>query len=418
MLRTRSRRAVLAGLCIALGTPAALAAEAGAELAAEPLGQVATLAPADGAHRVWLGDLMLHRSALFDVDHGRLLGQLSSGTSFGVSPHPSPDGREIYLASTFYSRGTRGDRTDVVSVFDASTLLPVAEVEIPPKRGDPASGYAISTLSDDGRYLLVANMTPATSLSVVDVRERRFTAEIETPGCALVFAAGARRFFSLCGDGTALVVEIDDAGRERSKARSERFFDAELDPVIEKGVRLGDQWLFASFEGQIRTLDLANGTAKAGPSWPLFDGSDLEAGWRVGGMQPLALHAASGRLHVLVHVGGKDTHKQPGTEIWSYDVAKRARIQRTTVRNPNASFLRGQLQLDETRRIDRAISWLLERLLPNPGADRIAVTSDASPLLVTSTSLPSTLIVHDGTTGAFLRDVSETGIAGNLLVAP
>lgn len=411
-------RLVARRLAFALSAASALADPARGELAAEPLGQVASLGALTSPHRVWLSDLLLRRSALFDLDRGAMLGQVSSGAGFAISPHPSIDGRELYLASTFYSRATRGERTDVVTIFDGATLQPVHEIVIPAKRADPGSGCATSTLSDDGRFLAVANMTPATSLSIVDVQRRRFSAEIETPGCALAFAAGPRRFFSLCGDGTALVIELDEEGRERTKSRSEPFFDAGPDPVIEKGVRHGDVWLFASFEGQLRGLDFVGATPKSVVPWSLFAQDDQQAGWRVGGMQPLALHEASGRLYALVHQGGRHTHKAPGSEIWVYDVATHARVRRIPVRNPNAAFLRGVLELDESRLVHRSISWLMERVLPNPGVERVAVSRDASPLLVTTTAFPSTLSVYDARSGEPLREVSEPGIASSLLVAP
>ena len=40
-------------------------------------------------------------------------------------------------------------------------------------------------------------------------------------------------------------------------------------------------------------------------------------------MQHLAVHQKSGRLYSLMHQGGPDTHKEPGTELWIYDLARR-----------------------------------------------------------------------------------------------
>ena len=52
------------------------------------------------------------------------------------------------------------------------------------------------------------NATPAQSLSIVDLQAQQTTAELQTPGCSLVYPAGARRFFMLCADGAALVVTL------------------------------------------------------------------------------------------------------------------------------------------------------------------------------------------------------------------
>jgi len=125
-----------------------------------------------------------------------------------IAPLFSPDHREIYLAETYYARGVRGERTDVVTVYDATTLRPLAEIGIPPHRAEWYPGNGANALSDDGRFMAVFNLTPATSVSVVDVRARHFTAEIATPGCAVVYAAGPRRFVMLCANGGLLSVTL------------------------------------------------------------------------------------------------------------------------------------------------------------------------------------------------------------------
>src|SRR5437870_2346736 len=81
------------------------------------------------------------------------------------------------------------------------------------------------------------NLPPVTSLSIVDVKARRFTTEVPTPGCSLVYAAGPRRFLMLCANGAALIVVLDDAGQQTRVERSQPFFDPQKDPVTEKAVR-------------------------------------------------------------------------------------------------------------------------------------------------------------------------------------
>src|SRR5207249_3435237 len=97
---------------------------------AETVGKVMTLPERPGPHWFWLSDILLHRTALFDADTGGLLGTISSGTAgvgFVIAPLFSPDHREIYLAETYYARGVRGTRTDVVTVYDAATLRPLGD---------------------------------------------------------------------------------------------------------------------------------------------------------------------------------------------------------------------------------------------------------------------------------------------------
>jgi methylamine dehydrogenase heavy chain len=405
--------------------PAALLAGGAASepLAAEAVGAVAKLPPEMGVHWVWASDQVLKRAALFDGDSGQMLGMVNGGE--GVSPlrpHVSRARREVYVVETVYSRGHRGERTDLVTIYDAVTLAVLGEVVIPPRRADNGNGVWIAALLDGDRFLVVLNMDPGASVSVVDLESRSFVGEIATPGCALVLPAGARSFGQLCGDGSAQAITLDEAGREAGRARSERFFDATRDPLTEKGVREGEspaggagaRWHFASFEGFLHTLDFAGGKATAAEPWSLFSDLERKEGWRIGGLQHLAFHAQSGRLYSAVHRGEAGSHKDPGPEVWVYDVAQRARVQRIEIANLTAAFLRPRIGVEAGGWAD----WLLSGLLPSPGADTLAVTSDAAPLLFAGERESGAVGVYDAMTGEHLRDLEETGIGGGLLVVP
>lgn len=416
MKGSAARIPMLGLLLVSLGTHGALA-----DPEPEPMGVVRTLPERPGPHWFWQTDLILHRTALFDADSGDMLGSISAGTAgvgFIVSPLFSPDHKEIYVAESYFSRGVRGDRTDVVTVYDARTLQPLHEIPIPPKRAEYFPGNAPNALSDDGRFLAVFNLTPMTSLSIVDVRARRFTTEVQTPGCSLVYSAGPRRFMMLCANGAALTVTLDEEGREQTVTRTNTFFDPNKDPVTEKAVRRGNEWLFVSFEGQIHPVDVSGADIRFGERWSLVDDTDRAASWRVGGGQHLALHAASGRLYALMHQGGPDTHKNAGTEVWVYDLAQKRRVQRISVMNPLLSFVGQQMGLEERGRSGQLAAWFLARALPNPGVERIVVTQDEKPLLISGASLPPTVTVHDAMTGAVVREITESGIAGTLFYTP
>jgi hypothetical protein len=129
----------------------------------------------------------------------------------------------------------------------------------------------------------------------------------------------------------------------------------------------------------------------------------------------LAVHQKSGRLYALMHQGGPDTHKEPGSEVWVYDIPNRQRVQRIQVLNPLASFVGQQMG---TGRMAGFTRWLMMRAAPNPGIDRILVTQDEQPVLIASASLPPTVTIHDAISGAVVREVSEVGLAGSLLFAP
>jgi methylamine dehydrogenase heavy chain len=394
-----------------------MASPAFGDLPIDRAGRVETLPAAAAPHWVWVADLVLQRSALVDLDEGRFLGILNGGyaTIAPLFPARRP---EIYVPSTFYSRLTRGERTDVISIFDAISLAATGEIEIPPKRAIDAVALAHAALSDDERFLAVYNMTPATSLSIVDLEQRVFVGEISTPGCALVYGAGERRFLMLCGDGSALTVTLDETGHEASKQRSEPFFDPERDPVTEKAVRAGDTWIFVSFQGRVHTVDVSGRELRFDEPWSLFGPADREDSWRIGGLQHLAVHAETGRLYSLVHQGPVDTHKEPGSEVWVHDLATRKRRQRIELRNPGLTVHGVPIEFgtEWIWPFSGLSDWLVDSVLP-PMVGQILVTQDADPRLVTASQFFGSLGVYDARSGEFLRRVKGIGMTTDVLQA-
>ena len=242
---------LLAALAFALLSTQQVRADRAA-LPTDPLGKVASL-PAPSPHWMWVNDVVFPHMAdgqalLIDGDQGRFLGMLSTGFA-ATRLVPSLDGKVIFSPETYFSRGTRGERTDVVTLYDPQTLLPLGEIPIPAKRSSNLPMMANSQLTDDGRFLLIYNFNPGQSVTVVDTQTRKFVAEIETPGCALVYPTGPRSFFDICADGTLLEVQLDDSGHAARQQRTPAMFDVATDPVTEKGVRLGNTWIFVSFGG-------------------------------------------------------------------------------------------------------------------------------------------------------------------------
>lgn len=359
-----------------------------AELPKDVYGKVEALPERLHPHWVWVADFAGSampdgRAYLYDGDSGRMLGMLNTGYSFNALNIPKHY-REVYSAETYYSRTTRGQRTDLVSVYDPVKLSPVAEVEIPPKRASTIPRLADSALTDDDRFLSVFNLTPAASLSIVDVVERKFTAEIMTPGCAMTYAAGDRRFFALCGDGSLMMVTLTDAGAQAAIEKSAPFFDAHKDPILETGARLGDAWLFVSVLGKIHIVDLAGEQPAFPEPWSYLTAAEREANWRAGGMQPLALHEARQRLYLLMRQGDFFSYEDPGPEIWVYDLKTRKQVGKIKTRQPSLS---------------------------------IAVSQDEAPLLYAITENLDQLDIYDGA-GQYLRSVPELGIMAALIQVP
>jgi methylamine dehydrogenase heavy chain len=326
------------------------------------------------------------KAMLVDGDSGRFLGELDTG--FGaVRIVLSADGALIYSPETYFSRGTRGTRTDVVTVYDAARLAPVGEIEIPPKRSSNMPMIANAVLTDDGRFLLIYNFNPGQSISVVDTRARTFVGEIDTPGCALAFPTGARAFFSLCADGALLKVRLDDGGRGVSQERTAPFFEVQTNPVTEKAVRRGDTWYFVSYDGTVYSVIIGRDGADltAGPHWSLTSDSERTQQWRPGGLQQLAVHAGLNRLYAIMHRGGPETHKDPGREVWVYDLERHARVQKITMQHDSGSIL---------------------------------VSRDAKPLLFSIFIESNILDVYDAASGRHLRTVPDIGTTPTIMVGP
>ncbi|HET6630932.1 MAG TPA: amine dehydrogenase large subunit [Woeseiaceae bacterium] len=329
-------------------------------------------------HWFWADDVAFFnmadgRAYLYDADSGRMLGMLSTGIFYAKFETPD-DYSIIYSPESYYSRHTRGERTDVITYYDTRTLEVVDETIIPPRRHSGVPNIGFSALTDNERFLTVYNFSPAQSVSVVDVETREFVGELATPGCALTYAAGERSFFMMCGDGSLLTIALDEAGKEASREKSEPFFDPAADPVMEKPVRRGDTWYFVSFEGNIHEVDVSQDAPAFAEPWPLA--GEGQAGWRPGGSQLLAIHPERNELAVLMHEGGgPGSHKNPGTEIWVYDLENRERVRRIELAAP---------------------------------AVAINVTRDANPVLVASHGGP-VIDVYDFASGEHLRTIEGVG---------
>jgi methylamine dehydrogenase heavy chain len=350
--------------------------------------RVATLTVPASKHWVWVNDFVFpHMSDgmayLIDGDSGRYLGTLSTGYSF-ARVLLSRDSKLIYSPETYFSRGTRGKRTDVVTLYDTGTLKPVGEIAIPPKRSSNLPMMANAVLTDDDRFLLIYNFNPAQSVTVVDTTLRKFVREVETPGCALVYPTGPRSFFSVCGDGSLSLVELDDKGAAHQK-RTQRLFNMAADPVTEKAVRLGSTWYFVSFAGRIYPLQVGPQQAVGSPAWWLTSEAERKEGWRSGGIQQLALDSRQSRLYAIMHRGGVETHKDPGKDVWVFDLRTRQRVQQFALKNLATS---------------------------------IQLSSDAQTLLY-SISIESTdLDIYDAANGKLLRSVAHIGTTPTIMVTP
>ncbi|MGI9262223.1 MAG: amine dehydrogenase large subunit, partial [Woeseiaceae bacterium] len=219
----------------------------------------------------------------------------------------------------------------------------------------------------------VYNFTPATSVSVIDIVNRTFLGEVPTPGCSLVFPMAGRAFASICTDGSMLSVQLDADGQQASSARTEVFFDANNDPLMEKAAMIEGIAYFPTFLGRMVPVDMNGETLEVGEPWSLLgDGDD---GWRPGGLAVTGTDGA-GRIYILMHPEGYEgSHKDPGAEVWVFDPTTRQRVDRIALQLP-------------------AIS--------------IGLTRDDDPLLV-ATNINLEVDVYDVASGEYQRTLSDIG---------
>ena len=194
-------------------------------------------------------------------------------------------------------------------------------IELPTKRASVITYKDMLSVTSDGRFALVQNATPASSVTVVDLPAKKVASEVDTAGCwsAVPSTTDPRRFVTVCGDGT-LEPSSWTTAASRSRGQSERLFDPDNDPIFIQSEAIGDVHYWVSFKGKLVSADVSAATPKILEPWDFTGGVD--GGWRPGGYNPLAAHVSSKRLFVGMHSKGTEgSHKNPAEEIWALDLA-------------------------------------------------------------------------------------------------
>jgi methylamine dehydrogenase heavy chain len=246
----------------------------------------------------------------------------------------APDQSRYYVSETYWTKGTRGTREDMVTVYDGKSLDVVGEITLPNRA--LAGKNTNFDISATGAKAYVYLMQPASSVVWLDLKKMAVGGSVEVPGCALVYPFGDDGFASLCGDGSLASVTIPASGPPKV-SHSKPFFDANKDPIYENSIvdsRTG-RAIFLSYTGLIYDAKLGAEPVVQKP-WSIQQAAGLpsagtggtELAWRPGGRQLMALHKKTGKLFVIMHMGNYWTHKQGGTEIWALDVNKHSLIAR------------------------------------------------------------------------------------------
>jgi len=342
-----------------------------AQLTPESVGVSVFPQPADS----WFMIKSNEGSYVFDGDTGEMQGMISHNW-YTPAIVTDPERKEAFLVESWFSRGVRGTREDVLTVVDMTDLSTKAEIDIPDKASALSFRNHIGLLGDQ-RHVVVFNMTPAQSVSLVDVVDREFAGEISTPGCAIIMPTGGAAFMMICGDGTLQYIEIGQDGKETTRKRSKPFFVVDKDPVFDKPMKTADGWLLISHEGLAYEVSVDKGRMKISDPWSMLSDEDKEEEWRPGGSQPFTVHRNSNLLYVLMHQGGIDTHYENGTEVWVFDLERRKRAGKLSFENEVSHILSSQEEepklyvFDEDRKLQIYDGRLFRHLRtiekPGPG---------------------------------------------------
>jgi methylamine dehydrogenase heavy chain len=298
----------------------------------------------------------------------------------------APEKREFYTAETFYSRLTRGERTDAITVWDSTTLQPKGEFILPGgKRQQSVTYNGTFQFVNGHKWAVVANFTPAQSVTVVDLDARAVLNEIDLPGCSHVYPTGARGFTTFCADGSLTSIQLDDKGQVASSKTIAGVQDVDNQAQFQNAAFAGQTAWFVTFRGQLKGYDLSGPVARPLPgnlSVGTAEGGQPE--WRPGGWQVLAADQ-KGLLYVLMSPYGKEgSHKDGGTEVWVVDPASGKRVNRIALQAHSGS---------------------------------IGVTHEEVPHLIV-TRADAGIDVYDAVTGAFVHSLGNTVAFSPILVTP
>ena len=316
--------------CFGAALSASVLAQAAPPLAAETLG-TSSLDPALQA-RVYVADVAIShisdgRIRVFDALQGKFLGMVS--TAYAGNFTVNPQAKELYVATTHLSRSTRGERTDVLEVHGTDSLDFKYEVILPPKRAQALNYRGLVRANSNGQWVLVQNATPATSITVVDLSQRKVLVEVSTPGCWGVLPAATHpmRFSMLCGDGKVATVTLNEQGQVTERQVSEKLFDPDEDAWFHHAEQIQDRYWFLSFKGVMTELDLGGPVAVKRQAWRLVDPGAQAKGWRPGGYQNFAVHPDGKRAVLAMHSqGGEGSHKRPAQALWTVDLTNGKRL--------------------------------------------------------------------------------------------
>ena len=293
---------------------------------------------------------------------------------------------EVLTAETFYTRLNRGPRTDAITFWSMSDLQPKGEIILPGGKRQLSVTYPqLFQFANDDKWALVANFTPAQTVTVVDLDGRKVLGEVDLPGCSQIYPTGKRGFSSFCADGSLYSVVLDDAGKTVTTATIKNVQDIDTQALFSTPAWVGQTAWFVGQRGLIQGFDFSGTVAKVIPgafSVGTADGAAPE--WRPSGWQVINADLA-GHLYVLMNPAGREgSHKDGGTEVWVFDPVKHTRLSRIVLRAQSTA---------------------------------VAVTHEDVPHLVL-TRADGVVDIYDAGTGVFVRTLGTTVAYNPIVITP
>ncbi|WP_204243999.1 amine dehydrogenase large subunit [Vibrio galatheae] len=233
---------------------------------------------------------------------------------------------EFYVIESFHERGSRGEKTDWLVIYDKQTLSPIKEIKWPKTRLTALPRRHAMATSPDEKLLYVANFSPAASFTVFDLDTREVVESIETPGCVLTFATGKRSITSICSNGSLMTTVLTEQGHKKRQEFIAPFFDTDETPIFERPAIIDGIAYFPSFTGELHQVDLNGEFAKYLGKWSLVTEQEASANWRPGGLA-LTDSDEQGLFYVIMNPEGFDgSQTHGGAQIWIFDVKTKKRI--------------------------------------------------------------------------------------------
>ncbi|ASJ74022.1 amine dehydrogenase large subunit [Granulosicoccus antarcticus] len=289
---------------------------------------------------------------------------------------------EFYVLETFHERGGRGPRTDVLAIYDRSTLKIKKELIWPTERLQALPERYAMAVTGDQQLLVAANLNPATSFTVVDLDSEEIIDTISTPGCVLTFPTGERSVASLCSDGAMMTTVLDESGQLKSQQRMESFFDSDDTAIFEHPAIVDGIAYFPSFRGTMHTINLQGEVAEYVEEWSLVSEEQQQENWRPSGIG--LIHSDDqGLVYIIFQADGAEgTQTHGGSQVWVFDVQTKERVK------------------------------VIE--LPSHGLSLALTRGDKPTLVVTNGEM--NLDVFDATSGEYIQTLSDFGNQTPLLL--